>query len=46
MFGTCEIEEKNRLSYTPSVFKYKQNLLFRFIHLMMYVVHNMDHIHH
>jgi len=34
---------------TPSDFKYKQNLPFRFIHLMMYVVHvvhNMDHIHH
>jgi hypothetical protein len=34
------------LSTTPSVSKYKQNSLFRFIHLMMYVVHNMDHIHH
>jgi len=31
---------------TPSVSKYKQNLFFRFIHLMMYVVHNMDHIYH
>ena len=29
---------------TPSVSKYKQNLLFRFIHLMMYVVHNMNYI--
>jgi len=43
---------------TPSVANYKQILLFRFIQLMMYVVHNsindvcgpyvvhMDHIHH
>jgi len=31
---------------TPSVLKYKQILLFRFIQLMMYVVHNMNHIHH
>jgi len=35
----------NTLS-TPSVFKYKQNWFFRFIHLMMYVVHIMNHIHH
>ena len=28
------------LMYTPSISKYKQNSLFMFIHLMMYVVHN------
>jgi len=31
---------------TPFVFSYKQNLFFRFIQLIMYVVHIMDHIHH
>jgi len=31
---------------TPSVLKYKQKSLFRFIHLMMYVIHIVDHIHH
>ena len=33
-------------SNTPSVLKYKQKSFFRFIHLMMYVVHIMDHVHH
>jgi len=28
------------------VSKYKQNSFFRFIHLMMYVVYIMNHIHH
>jgi len=31
---------------TPSVFKYKQNLLFWFIRLMMHVIHVMNHMHH
>jgi hypothetical protein len=38
-------DKKLEFVHTPSISKYKQNLLFRFIHLMMYVVH-MDHIHH
>lgn len=33
-------------SITPSVFKYKQILLSRFIQLLMYMVYNMDHIYH
>lgn len=31
---------------TPSVSFYNQILLFRFVQLMMYVVHIMNHIHH
>jgi len=32
------------ITNTPSVSSYKQILLFRFIQLMMYVIHNIDHI--
>ena len=47
-FEEHEDEECTKYSFcnAPKVFKYKQNLLFRFIHLIMYVVHNMNHIHH
>jgi len=31
---------------TPSVFKYKQILTFKFIQLMMYAVYIINHIHH
>jgi len=38
-----EMVQKNHI---PSVSKYKQILPFRYIQLMMYVVHNIDYIHH
>jgi len=39
-------EYTDRYSNTSSVTTNKQILLFKFIQLMMYVVYNMDHIHH
>jgi len=34
------------LIYTPFIINYKQIFIFKFIQLMIYVVHNIDHIHH